>query len=81
VFAILPKHPQDSGNGVSDQWSVVERSELNGNYLAHHWRLVTLKSPQGTFRPGLQCADCSEIKVLSQKQIDSHFGRGVEGWR
>lgn len=60
---------------------MVPRSRENGNDLAHHWRLVTVKNPQGSFRPAMQCVDCSEIRVLTHRQVDSRFGRGVEGGR
>jgi len=77
----MPGPRKGSGSRSEEQWTVVEKSQENGNDLAHHWRLVTVRSQHGTFRPGLQCVDCAEIKVLTQRQIDSRFGRGVDGWK
>lgn len=65
----LPEHPKSSRSVSEEQWSVVERSQESGNDLAHHWRLVQLRSNRGRLRPGLQCVDCHMVQVLTERQL------------
>lgn len=74
------KQPHDSRSVDSEQWSVVAPAPELGMQVNHRWRLVRLENSLGRKRPGLQCIECGDIQVLSERDFNS-YGRGPVGER
>jgi hypothetical protein len=71
----MPERSQRTRSTSSEQWRVVSRDPDLALEVRHNWRLVRLENSEGLQRPGLQCTQCTEVKVLSNKDFLSYGGQ------